>query len=188
MADKQAGDLYVELGGNFSSASKGLGNFINRLDKLQTTLNGIKLGGITSQFLQLGNSLKTITTQDLKNLSSLGTRLTSFHSKLNAIDFSGISTQMALLSPQFSQMTSALATINSLDLKNLSSLGTRMGNLGNKLQEIDWVTVRKGFNSLTVAITPFLNKVIQAEQSLRALNETLTRVNGKKFNSSMDGL
>jgi hypothetical protein len=52
---------------------------------------------------------------------------------------------------------------------------------------MDFEKVGKGFNTLSIAITPFLDKVKEAEASLTALDGVLRRSSGKKIQGILGG-
>lgn len=53
MADKQAGDLYVDIQSSTQGATKSLNNIIKKLEKLQTTLNGIDTTNLSKMTSEL---------------------------------------------------------------------------------------------------------------------------------------
>lgn len=83
-------------------------------------------------------------------------------------------------------LSSVLKSVTTTDMKWINSFGTKMKNLSKKLTDIDWSSVDSGFNRLTVAITPFINKVNSAQASLTALYGVLQKVSGKKFGNIMN--
>ena len=89
----------------------------------------------------------------------------------------------------FTKIASATKSIDTTNLKSLASAGqslsaiSRIGNLG----KLDFDKVAKGFNTLTIAITPFIEKVRTAENSLTALYGILNKSSGKKWQSLLGG-
>lgn len=83
-------------------------------------------------------------------------------------------------------LSSVLKSVTTTDMKWINSFGTKMKNLSKKLTDIDWSSVDSGFNRLTVAITPFIDKVNSAQASLTALYGVLQKVSGKKFGTIMN--
>lgn len=97
-------------------------------------------------------------------------------------------TSLDMVITKMSSLSSVLKSITTADMKWITSFGTRMKTLSKNMQSIDWGVVEGGFNNLTKAITPFLDKVKSAEASLRALNDTMTRVSGRKIAGFADGV
>lgn len=112
----------------------------------------------------------------------MGYKVGDLQVSLESIDNGTISTFDALIS-KMSSLSTLVKSVTVSDLKWVTSLGSRMKTLSKKMNEVDWGKVQKGFDGLTVAISPFLNKVITAESSLKSLNETLNKVNGRKLKS-----
>lgn len=141
------------------------------------------LNNVSKALSSLSSSLTKITSTDMKGLTSLSTRLSTLAQKMSAIDWttqtSGIQSFASALAP----LTQALNSISLDNLKAITSLGTRFSTFGKKLMAIDWTTVESGFKKLTTAITPFIDKISTAENSLKALNEMLTKISGKKLGS-----
>lgn len=144
------------------------------------------LNNINTSLSSLSTTLSSITSKDLKWLSSFGTNITTLSKKLNEIDWATQSNGLLSFANSLSPLSGILNSFSADNLKNISSLGTRFSTLGKKLTNIDWVTVKKGFDSLTTAITPFVNKISRAENGLRELNQTLTKVNNKKLKNIND--
>lgn len=82
---------------------------------------------------------------------------------------------------KLSSLSTVLRSVTKDDMKWINSFGTRIKNLSKKMSDIDWETTEKGFNTLTISITPFIEKVAKAETSLRSLSEILTKVSGQKL-------
>lgn len=82
----------------------------------------------------------------------------------------------------------AIAT-NSINTQNIANLATVTKSLGSisRLQNVDWDKVAKGFNNMTIAITPFVHKVKEAEVSLIALYGILQKSSGRKIQGLLGG-
>lgn len=82
----------------------------------------------------------------------------------------------------------AIAT-NSINTQNIANLATVTKSLGSisRLQNVDWDKVTKGFNNMTIAITPFVHKVKEAEVSLIALYGILQKSSGRKIQGLLGG-
>lgn len=100
--------------------------------------------------------------------------------QLTAISSQAVSSLDTVIN-KLSSLSSVLKSVTTTDMKWINSFGTKMKNLSKKMTDLDWSGIDAGFNRLTVSITPFIDKVATAENSLRALNETLTKVSGKKL-------
>ena len=88
---------------------------------------------------------------------------------------------------RMTSLSSILKTITASDMKWITSLGTRMKTLSKNMASVDWKSLEDGFSRLTVAITPFLNKITSAQASLQALNATIDKLNTKKFANLVGG-
>ena len=64
----------------------------------------------------------------------------------------------------------AIASIDKT-VKSLNSLS----RIINKINKTDWGKVNSGFSKLTVSLTPFINKINEAQASLVALNNILSK-------------
>lgn len=133
--DKQAGDLYVELGSNFTSASRQLGTFIKRLENLRTTLKAIDTSTFATQFTNLSNSLKGVTSQDLKNITSLGKRITTLNKKMSSMDWnviqSGFNSLTTSITPFIDKVASAETSLRSLNEILTKVSNKKLTNLSN---------------------------------------------------------
>lgn len=88
---------------------------------------------------------------------------------------------------RMTSLSSILKTITASDMKWITSLGTRMKTLSKNMASVNWKSLEDGFSRLTVAITPFLNKITSAQASLQALNATIDKLNTKKFANLVGG-
>ena len=81
-------------------------------------------------------------------------------------------------------LTSLSAALNLVtgDNKQLSGFTSRLGNLNKKISELDASLMERKFNEMTVAITPFLDKVNSAKDALIALNGVIN--NSDKYQTS----
>lgn len=89
----------------------------------------------------------------------------------------------------FTKLASATKSIDTTSLTALASAGkslSAISRIGN-LEKVDFTKVGKGFENLSVAITPFLEKVKSAEVSLTALYGTLSKASGKKIQGLLGG-
>jgi hypothetical protein len=109
--------------------------------------------------------------QTISALNRLSTAIT----KLN-------STQTVFAAQQltnfFSKLSIATKSIDPTVLSSLASAAKSLSSISRivKLQDADFTKIAAGFNSLTVALTPFVNKVITAEKALVALDGILRRL------------
>ncbi len=89
----------------------------------------------------------------------------------------------------FSKIARATNSINTRNIENLASAAkslSAISRVGN-LEKVDYDKVGKGFSNLTVAITPFVDKVKEAEGSLTALYGVLSKAGGKKIQNLLGG-
>lgn len=126
----------------------------------------------------LGISDKALVSIDktVKSLNSLSRAIT----KINQTQFVLAGQKMEIL---FSKIAKSTNSINTANLSNLSSAAkslSALSRIGN-LQNVDFDKIGNGFNNLTVAITPFLDKVKEAEISLSSLHGILQKSSGKKI-------
>lgn len=132
----------------------------------------------------LGVELLGISSKATTSIDKVISKLNNLNTAINAIDVS----KFATLSSSITAMGTAFDSFNS---KNLSSLGTRLNNFSKKMSSMDFETIQKGFQNLTNSVTPFIDKISTAENSLKLLNETLTKVSGRKLkglsNFTIDG-
>lgn len=99
---------------------------------------------------------------------------------LTAID-SGTAKSIDVVITKLSSLSTILKSVSTADMKWINSFGTKMKNLSKKMNEIDWGKLDSGFNRLTTAITPFIDKVNSAQAGLTAMYGILQKVSGKKF-------
>ena len=112
-------------------------------------------------------------------------RLASSIDKINNTQFVLAGQKMEVLFTKISQATS------SIDTKNISNLATAARSLSSiskigNLEKVDFTKVGNGFSTLTVAITPFINKVKEAETSLNALYGILNKSSGNKIGNLLN--
>ena len=124
------------------------------------------------------NSINS-TTKALRSLSNV-------IKKMESVNFSFAGQKLEALFTKIAKATNSINTTNITNLasaaKSLSSI-TRLANL----EKMDFEKVGKGFNTLAVAIQPFLDRVKEAEASLTALDGVLKRTSGKKIQGLLGG-
>lgn len=89
---------------------------------------------------------------------------------------------------KLTSLSTTLQSLTSLDFKWINSLGTKFKNFGKKMAEVDWATVENGFKNLTTAVTPFIDKIKEAEVGLNSLHQVLKQMNSKKFDNILGTL
>ena len=89
----------------------------------------------------------------------------------------------------FEKLATSTDAINAEKLQALASVGRSFSNISSisKLEKVDYAKVAVGFQKLTVAITPFIDKAREAEASLTALHGILSKSSGKKIQSLLGG-
>lgn len=119
------------------------------------------------------------TTKALRSLSRI-------IKNMESVNFSFAGQKLEALFTKIARATNSINTTNITNLasaaKSLSSI-TRLANL----EKMDFEKVGKGFNTLAVAIQPFLDKVREAEASLTALDGVLRRSSGRKIQGLLGG-
>lgn len=83
----------------------------------------------------------------------------------------------------FDSISRATNSINTTNIEKLASASQSLASLTkiSKLQDLDYGKIGSGFENLTTAITPFIDKIKTAETSLVALYGTLSKASGKKM-------
>lgn len=132
----------------------------------------------------LGTSESAVASIDrtVKSLNSLSRAINKF----NNVQTIPAMERLELL---FTNLAKATNKISANNLENLASAAKSLSALTkiSKLESMNWDTVASGFNNLSIAITPFLEKVKEAEASLTALYGVLSKSSGKKIGSLLDG-
>ena len=89
----------------------------------------------------------------------------------------------------FKEIAKSTNQINTQNIENLAAAAKSLASISrlSNLEKMDFEKVGKGFNTLSIAITPFLDKVKEAEASLTALDGVLRRSSGRKIQGLLDG-
>jgi hypothetical protein len=89
----------------------------------------------------------------------------------------------------FTKIAKSTNQINTQNIEHLASAAKSLASISrlSNLDKMDFEKVGKGFNTLSIAITPFLDKVKEAEASLTALDGVLRRSSGNKIQGLLDG-
>ena len=98
--------------------------------------------------------------------------------KISAIGGGALNTLDTVIA-KMTSLSSIVKSVTTADLKWISSFNTRVKTLSKNMAEINWDTVDAGFKRLTTAISPFVEKVVSAETSLKSLNQILSRVSAQ---------
>jgi hypothetical protein len=132
----------------------------------------------------LGFSEKAVASVDLT--AKALRRLASAVDKINSTQFVFAGQKLEVL---FTKIAKATNSINTTNITNLASAAKSLSSISrlSNLEKMDFEKVGKGFNTLAVAIQPFLNKVKEAEASLTALDGILRRSSGKKIQGLLGG-
>ena len=112
-------------------------------------------------------------------------KLASAVNKINNTQFVFAGQKLEVL---FSKIANATNSINTTNITNLASATKSLSSISklSNLEKMDFEKVGKGFSTLTVAITPFIAKVKEAETSLNSLYGILSKSSGKKISSLLD--
>lgn len=116
------------------------------------------------------------TKQNGQGITTLRNSLEKLYKFLNGVkdqDFSKISNDIAKIGDRLTPLVNAVNSLNSQGLKNLTSLGTRLQTLNKRMGEIDAKAMAHKFDQMTQAITPFIDKVMSAQEALVALNNVM---------------
>ena len=113
-------------------------------------------------------------------------RLASAVDKINNTQFVFAGQKLEVL---FTKIANATNSINTTNITNLASAAKSLSSISkiSNLEKMDFDKVGKGFNTLAVAIQPFLDKVREAESSLTALHGILQKSSGKKIQGLLGG-
>lgn len=113
-------------------------------------------------------------------------RLASAVDKINNTQFVYAGDKLEVI---FSKIAKATNSINTTNITNLASAAKSLSSISrlSNLDKMDFAKVGKGFETLSVAIQPFLDKVRAAEASLTALDGILKRTSGKKIQGLLGG-
>lgn len=127
-------------------------------------------GTLELSVLGISTSAITSITSTVKALNSLSRAI----AKINNAQVLSASNTMAMF---FTKMADATKNIDTSALSTLSSSAKSVSAIARlgKLQDLDYGKIAAGFNQLTAAITPFLTRVKDAENSLVSLNGILSK-------------
>ena len=120
------------------------------------------------------------TKQNGQSITTLRKSLEKLYKFLNGVkdqDFSKISSDIAKIGNSLTPLINAVNSLDAQGLKNLTSLGTRLKTLDKRMGEIDAEAMARKFDQMTKAITPFIDKVTSAQESLVALNNVMGGAN-----------
>jgi hypothetical protein len=116
------------------------------------------------------------TKQNGQSITTLRNSLEKLYKFLNGVkdqDFSKISSDIAKIGGGLTPLINAINSLDGQGLKNLTSLGTRLQTLNKRMGEIDAKAMAHKFEQMTQAITPFIDKVMSAQEALVALNNVM---------------
>lgn len=124
-----------------------------------------KAGTLDVELLGASDGAIDHITRTAKALRSLSTVL----KKMEDINFSFSAQKIEALFRGVGKATNSINTQNITALASASKSLSAISRIGN-LQNVDYAKIASGFNQLSVAITPFLNKIKTAEASLVSLH------------------
>lgn len=116
------------------------------------------------------------TKQNGQSITTLRNSLEKLYKFLNGVkdqDFSKISNDIAKIGGRLTPLVNAINSLDGQGLKNLTSLGTRLKTLDKRMGEIDAKAMAHKFDLMTQSITPFIDKVMSAQEALVALNNVM---------------
>lgn len=119
----------------------------------------------------------------ISSISKTSRALTSLSKAIASIQDTKITGLGTKLTSVFRQLSSAINSIDETRITALSNIGNAFNSISKigKLEKVDFSKVSKGFEQLSIAITPFLDKIKSAEVSLNALYGTLSKASGKRI-------
>ena len=124
----------------------------------------------------------------VKSISNVVKSLNSLSNSVNKINNSQFVFAGQKIEVLFNKISKSINSINVANIENLSSAAkslasiSKIGNIG----KMDFGKVAKGFETLSVSISPFLAKVKEAETSLTALYGILSKSSSKKMGSLLN--
>lgn len=193
-----AGTLDLSIFGVSDDAVKSISNVEKSLNSLSRSIQIFAKTDINKTFSKLAESVnifsqsaKNLDVSGFEKLSVIGTTGKGINSLANAINkLNASSTVFATqqISNLFEKLSISSQKIDTTALSNLSSIGKSLSSISNisRLDKIDWDKAGQGFNKLATAITPFLNKVKEAEASLNALYGILNKSSSKKIGGLLE--
>ena len=116
------------------------------------------------------------TKQNGQSITTLRNSLEKLYKFLNGVnnqDLSKVSNDIAKIGGRLTPLVNAINSLDGQGLKNLTSLGTRLQTLNKRMGEIDAKAMAHKFDQMTQAITPFIDKVMSAQEALVALNNVM---------------
>jgi hypothetical protein len=116
------------------------------------------------------------TKQNGQSITTLRNSLEKLYKFLNGVnnqDLSKVSNDIAKIGGRLTPLVNAINSLDGQGLKNLTSLGTRLQTLNKRMGEIDAKAMARKFDQMTQAITPFIDKVMSAQEALVALNNVM---------------
>lgn len=111
-----------------------------------------------------------------QSITTLRNSLEKLYKFLNGVkdqDFSKVSRDIASIGSRLTPLINAINALDGQGLKNLTSLGTRLQTLNKRMGEIDAKALARKFDLMTQSITPFIDKVLSAQEALVALNNVM---------------
>ena len=138
-------------------------------------------GNLELNLIGYNNSAITSIRDTAKALGSLSNAISKIHNTPFVF-----ATQK--LEYAFTKIASATNSINISNINALSQTAKSLGNISKigNLEKVDFNKIANGFKTLETAITPFLNKVQQANTSLTALYGILSKAGGKQIQNLLN--
>lgn len=134
----------------------------------------------------LSLSIETIDTTS-QSIDIIINRLNKLRKSINLISEINVDTVGAKITTVFNAIQNFLTGIDDSKIVSLSNFSKSLNSLTKleKISKLNFSEISQGFNSLTTAITPFLNRLDSSVGSLNALS-TVIQKSGKisKFNSN----
>ncbi len=140
---------------------------------------------------QVGDLALDIVTSSQQALTPINDTIKALNRLSKAISTLN-STQTVFAAQQLTNFFTKLASATqALDKNSLDALASAAKSLSSinkisNLQNVDFNLISNGFNNLTIAITPFIDKVNEAENALTALYGVLSKSGGKKLQNLLN--
>lgn len=194
-----AGTLDLSILGVSDSAVASINTVVKSLDSLYRSIQIFTKTDINKTFSKLAESVNIFSQsakkldvsgfEKLEVIGQTGKGINSLANGINKLNSSSTVFATQQIANLFEKLAVSTQKLDPSVITSLSSVGKSLSSISNlsRLEKIDWGKVGNGFNNLSVAITPFLNKVKETEASLVALDGILKKSSGKKIQGLLGG-
>jgi hypothetical protein len=125
----------------------------------------------------------------VNSVNATAKALGSLYRVLSKIEHTNVAFSIHRLEALFKGIAKSTNYINTANISNLASAAKSLNSITKfaNLEKMDFAKVGKGFNTLSIAIQPFLDKVKEAEAGLSSLYGILQKSSGKKIQGLLGG-